>query len=63
MKYKNLNEIDFQEKLLYTHNTQRCIVLPVEFSRLLAGKNLYNNKLQSYSREFFTLKGINGVLW
>jgi pantoate--beta-alanine ligase len=33
-------------------------VLPVEFSRLLAGKNLYNNRLQSYSREFFTLKGI-----
>ncbi len=33
-------------------------MLPVEFSRLLAGKNLYNNRLQSYSREFFTLKGI-----
>ena len=34
------------------------IVLTVEFSRLLAGKNLYNNLLQSHSREFFTLKGI-----
>ena len=34
------------------------IVLPVEFSRLLAGKDLYNNRLQPYSREFITLKGI-----
>jgi len=34
------------------------IVLTVEFSRSLAGKNLYNNLLQSHSREFFTLKGI-----
>jgi pantoate--beta-alanine ligase len=33
-------------------------VLPVEFSRLLAGKNLYNNRLQSRRAEFFTLKGI-----
>ncbi len=32
-------------------------MLPVEFSHLLAGKNLYN-RLESYSREFFTLKGI-----
>ena len=35
-----------------------CIVLTVEFSRSLAGKNLYNNLLQSHSRQFFTLKGI-----
>jgi len=34
------------------------IVLPDEFSRLLAGKNLYNNILQSHCAEFFTLKGI-----
>jgi len=34
------------------------IVLTVEFSRSLAGKNLYNNLLQSHSRQFFTLKGI-----
>ncbi len=34
------------------------IVLPVEFSRLLAGKNLYDNRLQSTRAEFFTLKGI-----
>ena len=33
-------------------------MLPVEISRLLAGKNLYNNALQSNPREFFTLKGI-----
>jgi hypothetical protein len=38
--------------LLHTY-----IVLPVEFFRLLAGKNLYDNRLQSPSREFFTLKG------
>ena len=36
-------------------------MLPVEFSRLLAGKSLYNNRLQSHSREFFTLKGISGL--
>ncbi len=34
------------------------IVLTVEFSRSLAGKNLYNNLLQSHRAEFFTLKGI-----
>jgi len=47
------------------------IVLTVEFSRSLAGNNLYNNLLQSHttlrssaslrstsSRQFFTLKGI-----
>jgi len=34
------------------------IVLSVEFSRLLAGKNLYNNPLQSTRAEFITLKGI-----
>ena len=34
------------------------IVLPVEFSSSLAGKNLYNNRLQSLSRKFYTLKGI-----
>jgi len=27
-----------------------CIVLTVEFSRSLAGKNFYNNLLQSHSR-------------
>jgi len=37
-------------------------VLPVEFSRLLAGKNLYPGAPgQSHSREFFTLKGISGL--
>ena len=44
------------------------IVLTVEFSRppcrstvaagSLAAENLYNNPLQSHSREFFTLKGV-----
>jgi hypothetical protein len=34
------------------------IVLPVEFSRLLAAENLYKNRLQSTRAEFFTLKGI-----
>ena len=34
------------------------IVLTVEFSRSLAAEGLYNNLLQSHSREFFTLKGI-----
>jgi len=34
------------------------IVLTVEFSRSLAGEGLYNNLLQSHSRQFFTLKGI-----
>ena len=33
-------------------------MLTVEFSRLFAGKKLYNNNLQSHSREFITLKGI-----
>ena len=35
-----------------------CIVLTVEFSRSLAAEGLYNNLLQSHSRQFFTLKGI-----
>ncbi len=39
-------------------NVNNVIVLPVESSRLLAGKSFYNNTLQSHSREFFTLKGI-----
>ena len=34
------------------------IVLTVEFSRSLAAEGLYNNLLQSRSRQFFTLKGI-----
>jgi hypothetical protein len=39
-------------------NVTTVIVLPVESSRLLAGKSFYNNTLQSHSREFFTLKGM-----
>jgi hypothetical protein len=35
------------------------IVLPIQFSRLLAGKTLYDNKLHSSSREFYTLKGMD----
>jgi len=38
------------------------IVLSVKFSRLLVGKNLFNNRLQSRSREFYTLKGIELVI-
>ncbi len=40
-------------------NINTVIVLPVESSRLLAGKSLYPGAPgQSHSREFFTLKGI-----
>jgi hypothetical protein len=34
------------------------IVLPGEFSRLFAAKNLYNNPLLSTRDEFIALKGI-----
>ena len=40
-------------------NINTVIVLPVESSRLLAGKSLYPGAPgQSHSREFFTLKGM-----
>jgi len=40
-------------------NVNNVIVLPVESSRLLAGKSLYPGAPgQSHSREFYTLKGI-----
>jgi len=34
------------------------IPLPIEFSRLSAGKQLKNRQLRFYSREFTTLKGM-----
>ena len=36
------------------------IVITIEFSRLGAGKLLYNNQLYFLWRQFLTLKGIKG---